>query len=33
MVQMENRRNSSIQSTGYLLVQVDNSYHPMIVIG
>ncbi len=30
---MGNRRNSSIQSTGYLLVQVDDSYHPMIVVG
>ncbi len=32
MVQMENRRNSSIQGTGYLLVQVDDSYHQMIAV-
>ena len=33
MVQMENRRNSSIRATGYLLVRVDNTYSQMIVVG
>ncbi len=33
MVYMENRRNSSIQATGYLLVQVDDTHPQMIVIG
>ena len=32
MVQMENRRNSSIQATGYLLVQIDNNYHQMVAV-
>jgi hypothetical protein len=31
MVQMENRRNASNQATGYLLVQVDDTYPQMIV--
>jgi hypothetical protein len=31
MVYMENRQNSSIQATGYLLVQVDD-YHPQIIL-
>ncbi len=33
MVQMENRRNSSIQATGYVLVKVLDTRSPMIVIG
>ena len=33
LVQMENRRNSSIQATGYVIVQIQDSNRPMIVIG
>ena len=33
MVYMENRRNASLQATGYLLVQVDDTHPQMIVIG
>ncbi len=33
MVYMENRRNASLQATGYLLVLVDDTYPQMIVIG
>ncbi len=32
MVQMTSRQNSSTQSTGYLLVQVDDSYPQMIAV-
>ncbi|CAF1261744.1 unnamed protein product [Adineta steineri] len=32
MVWMKNRRNSSIQATGYVLVQVDNTYPQMIAV-
>ncbi|CAF1071686.1 unnamed protein product [Adineta steineri] len=32
MVIMTNRRNSSMQATGYLLVQIDNNYPQMIAI-
>jgi hypothetical protein len=33
MVYMENRQNSSIQATGYVLVQVVDNIRPMIAIG
>jgi len=33
MVQMSNRQNSTIQLTGYLLVQIENIETPMIIIG
>ncbi len=33
MVYMENRRNSSIQATGYVLVKVDDTRPQMIAIG
>ena len=33
IVQMISRRNSSMQSIGYLLVQIDDNYHPIIGIG
>jgi hypothetical protein len=33
LVQMENRRNSSVQATGYVIVQVEDSNRTMIVIG
>jgi hypothetical protein len=33
MVYMENRRNSSLQATGYVLVQVENTLPKMIAIG
>ncbi len=33
MVRMENRRNSSNQATGYLLVQVVDTHPQMIVMG
>ena len=32
MVQMENRRNSTVQATGYLLVRVDETCPQMIVV-
>jgi hypothetical protein len=32
MVYMENRQNSSIQATGYLLVQVDETQPQLIVM-
>lgn len=32
MVHMENRRNSSLQATGYLLVHADDTYPQMIVV-
>ena len=33
MVHMENRRNASAPVTGYLLVRVEETHPPMIVIG
>ncbi len=33
MVHMENHQNSSIQATGYALVQVEDTNSPIIVIG
>ncbi|UJR21041.1 hypothetical protein I4U23_024141 [Adineta vaga] len=33
MVQMENRRNSSLQATGYILVNVEDTRPQMILIG
>jgi len=33
MVQMENRQNSSLQATGYALVQVEDTHPQMILIG
>jgi hypothetical protein len=33
MVYMENRRNSSLQATGYVLVQVEDTHPQMILIG
>jgi hypothetical protein len=33
LVQMSNRRNASLQATGYVLVQVKDSNRPMISIG
>jgi len=33
MVFMENRKNSSIQATGYVLVTVQNTYPELIAIG
>jgi hypothetical protein len=33
MVYMENRHNSSIQATGYVLVQVEDTSSPIIFIG
>jgi hypothetical protein len=33
MVYMENRRNSSIQATGYVLVKIDDTRPQMIAIG
>ena len=33
MVHMENRQNSSLQATGYLLVKVEESHPQMIIIG
>ena len=33
MVQMENRRNSSVQATGYVLVKVEDTRPQMIAIG
>lgn len=32
MVHMENRRNSSLQATGYLLVNVDDTYSQIILV-
>ena len=32
MVQMNSRQNSSTQSTGYLLVQVNDNYPQMIAV-
>ncbi len=32
MVLMKNRQNSSLQSTGYLLVQVDDTYSQIIAV-
>ncbi len=33
MVHMENRRNSVLQTIGYLLVNVEDTHPPMIIIG
>jgi hypothetical protein len=33
MVYMENRRNSSIQATGYVLVKIEDTRPQMIAIG
>jgi len=33
MVYMENRQNSSLQATGYVLVQVEDTHPQMILIG
>ena len=33
MTYMENRRNSSVQATGYVLVRVENTRPQMIIIG
>jgi hypothetical protein len=33
MVYMENRRNSSLQATGYVLVKVEDTRPQLIVIG
>jgi len=33
VVQMSNRRNISLQATGYVFVQVQDSTRPMIAIG
>jgi hypothetical protein len=33
MVYMENRRNSSLQATGYVLVKVEDTHPQMIAIG
>jgi hypothetical protein len=33
MVYMENRRNSSLQATGYVLVQIEDTHPQMILIG
>jgi hypothetical protein len=33
MVYMENRQNSSLQATGYLLVQVEDAQPQLIIIG
>jgi len=33
VVQMSNRRNRSLQATGYVIVQVQDSTRPMIAIG
>jgi hypothetical protein len=33
MVQMENRRNSSVQATGYVLVNIEDTRPQLIVIG
>ena len=33
MVQMENRRNSSVQATGYVLVKIEDTRPQLIVIG
>ena len=33
LVQMSNRRNASLQATGYVLVQIEDSNRPMIAIG
>ena len=33
VVQMSNRRNISLQATGYVIVQVQDSTRPMIAIG
>jgi len=33
MVYMENRRNNSLQTTGYVLVKVENTFSKMIAIG
>ena len=33
LVYMENRYNSSVQATGYLLVRIDNTYPQLILIG
>ena len=33
MVYMENRRNSTVQATGYLLVRVDVTRPQLVVIG
>jgi hypothetical protein len=32
MVYVENRRNTSLQATGYLLVQVDDTHSQMIIV-
>jgi hypothetical protein len=33
LVQMGNRRNVTLQATGYVLVQIEDSNRPMIAIG
>lgn len=33
MVQMENRLNSSLQATGYVLVNVEDTHPQMVLIG
>ncbi len=33
MVHMQNRRNSSVVATGYVLVKTEDSDRPMIIIG
>ena len=33
MVYMENRRNSTLQATGYVLVRVEDTHPQMIAIG
>jgi hypothetical protein len=33
MVYIENRQNSSIQATGYVFVQVEDTSSPIIVVG
>ena len=30
---MENRRNASLQATGFLLVRVDDTYPQLVIIG
>jgi hypothetical protein len=33
MVYMENRQNSLVQATGYVLVQVEETFSPLIAVG
>ena len=33
MVHMQNRRNASLQATGYLLVRVDDTHPQLVVVG